>query len=50
MDNPGLFFFSFGLFQTNITIVTTNYNVNRSTQYVVLGFEPMTFSTMRLLT
>ena len=38
-----LFRFIFRSFQTNITIFTTNICEKMSIQYMVPGFEPMTF-------
>ena len=41
--NPGLFFVYFRSFRAKITIFTTNICEKMSTQYMVTGFEPMTF-------
>ena len=43
--SPASFSFIFGLFQTNNTIFTTNICEKMSIQYMVPGFEPMTFRT-----
>ena len=42
---PSLFSILFSSFQTNTTIFTTNICAKMSIQYMVLGFEPTTFST-----
>ena len=41
--NPGLFSFIFGLFKQTLQIFTTNRCEKMSIQYMVPGFEPMTF-------
>ena len=45
MAHPRPLFIYFRLFQTNITIFTTNKCEKMSIQYTVLGFEPTTFGT-----